>query len=124
MFDIGWYDFRLAGSCDCFFNLEPTIATFCEDGKQPCSNDLLFLSVNTGAKDITHLLHEPCRCWIDDVLFVWCSPKNFEYLIHHNLLKAFERRHFSVMDLRLWSIQSCFSYAFQLAAEENSKRHG
>ena len=49
MFDIGRYDLRSAKSSDCFFNLGPTIASFCEHGKQP-SSDLLITSVNTGAK--------------------------------------------------------------------------
>ena len=32
MFDIGRYDLRSTASSDCFFNLGPTIASFCEDG--------------------------------------------------------------------------------------------
>ena len=50
MFDIGRNDSRSAGSSNCFFNLESTIAFFCEDGKQRCSNDVLIISVNTSAK--------------------------------------------------------------------------
>ena len=106
---------------DCSFNLVLTIAYFCEDVKQPCSNDLFIILLNTGAKDITHLLHKPCQYWINDAVFVWCSPKNFDYLIPYNLLKASKRRHFSVIDHTLLSIHICFSYAIHFGAEESSK---
>ena len=110
--DIGRYVLRSAGSSDCFFNLETTIASFCEDEKQPCSNDLLIISVNTGAKTSPICL---------------TSHVGAESMMHC-LFGAFRRFSSTSSVVTFWkrpnggtspwwivgSIHSCFSYAIHL----------